>query len=331
MKTLRWSGRYFAAAVLYGTFVAAGAAQAADAAQGYPSRPIRFIVPVAPGGGTDFAARLIAQKLSDKWGETVVTDNRLGATGLIGMELAAKAPPDGYTAIVFNIGHLMSAALAKNSAVDTDRDFAPVSLISTSTLILAVNPSVPVKSVTEFIEYAKTHPGTLNYASGGVGGTQHLAMVLLEREAGIQLTHVPYKGSGPGTLALLSGQVQAFITNILALNPYFKTGQLRPLAVANPKRNPLVPDVPTFAEAGYPKVQVNLWQGIMVPAHTPRAIVDKLARAVIEAVRSPDAAEQLARQGAEPAGTSPREFAEFLQNERSKWLTLAKDAHISLD
>ena len=329
MKTSRTSRRLAAAAAMIWIMLAANAsgAQAAE----YPVRPIRFLVGVAPGGGTDYVARLIAQKLSDKWVQPVVTDNRTGATGLIAMELTARATPDGYTCIVFNIGHLMSAALSRKAALDTTKDFAPVSLIALGTLMLASHSSLPATNLAEFIAYAKSRPGQLNYASGGSGGTQHLAMELFKHVAGIDLTHVPYKGSGPGTLALLSGQVQAFITNVLALYTHVKTGRLRALAVANPKRNPLVPEVPTFAELGYPKVDVNLWQGIMLPAQTPPAIVAKLSRAIVEAVHSPDVVEKLATQGAEPAGTSPREFADFLQSERSKWLTLIKEANIAID
>ena len=329
MKTSRTSRRLAAATAMIWIMLAANAsgAQAAE----YPVRPIRFLVGVAPGGGTDYVARLIAQKLSDKWGQPVVTDNRTGATGLIAMELTARATPDGYTCIVFNIGHLMSAALSRKAALDTTKDFAPVSLIALGTLMLASHSSLPATNLAEFIAYAKSRPGQLNYASGGSGGTQHLAMELFKHVAGIDLTHVPYKGSGPGTLALLSGQVQAFITNVLALYTHVKTGRLRALAVANPKRNPLVPEVPTFAELGYPKVDVNLWQGIMLPAQTPPAIVEKLSRAIVEAVHSPDVVEKLATQGAEPAGTSPREFADFLRSERSKWLTLIKEANIAID
>ncbi|OGA33991.1 MAG: hypothetical protein A3G80_00905 [Betaproteobacteria bacterium RIFCSPLOWO2_12_FULL_62_13b] len=329
MKTSRTSRRLAAAAAMIWIMLAANAsgAQAAE----YPVRPIRFLVGVAPGGGTDYVARLIAQKLSDKWVQPVVTDNRTGATGLIAMELTARATPDGYTCIVFNIGHLMSAALSRKAALDTTKDFAPVSLIALGTLMLASHSSLPATNLAEFIAYAKSRPGQLNYASGGSGGTQHLAMELFKHVAGIDLTHVPYKGSGPGTLALLSGQVQAFITNVLALYTHVKTGRLRALAVANPKRNPLVPEVPTFAELGYLKVDVNLWQGIMLPAQTPPAIVEKLSRAIVEAVHSPDVVEKLATQGAEPAGTSPREFADFLQSERSKWLTLIKEANIAID
>jgi tripartite-type tricarboxylate transporter receptor subunit TctC len=300
-------------------------------AQQYPDRPIRFLVGVAPGGGTDFVARLIGQKLSDKWGQPVVTDNRTGATGLIALGMTAKAAPDGYTCIVFNIGHLMSAALSPRAGFDTVKDFTPVALIATGTLLLAVHASVPGGNLAEFIAYARAQPGKLNYASGGPAGVQHLATELLKREARIDLTHVPYKGSGPGTIALLSGQVQAFITNVLALHPHIKAGKLKALAVASPKRNALVPDVPTFAEAGYPSVDVNLWQGILVPARTPAAITEKLALAITEAVRAPDSAARLATQGAEPAGSTPREFAAFLKNERTRWLALAKEANITVE
>ena len=300
-------------------------------AQQYPDRPIRFLVGVAPGGGTDFVARLIGQKLSEKWGQPVVTDNRTGATGLIALEMTAKAAPDGYTCIVFNIGHLMSAALSRSAGFDTARDFAPVTLIATGTLLFAVHASVPGGNLADFISHAKAQPGRLNYASGGSASVQHLAMELLKREARINLTHVPYKGGGPGTITLVSGQVQAFITNVLSLHPHIRAGKLKALAVASPKRNALAPDVPTFAEAGYPSVDVNLWQGIMVPARTPAPVVEKLANAITEAVRTPDVVEKLATQGAEPAGSTPREFAAFLKNERSRWLALAKEAKITVE
>jgi tripartite-type tricarboxylate transporter receptor subunit TctC len=300
-------------------------------ASAYPSKPIRFLVGVAAGGGTDFVARLIAQNLTKKWGQPVVTDNRTGATGLIAMELTAKSAPDGYTAIVFNIGHLMSATMSSNATFDTAKDFAPVSLIATATQLLASHPSVPAANLAEFIAYAKSHPGKLNYSSGGNGSTQHLAMELLKRETGINLTHVPYKGSGPAALALVSGEVQALFANVISLYPQVKARKLRALAVGDPKRNPLVPDVPALAELGYPKAGVSLWQGIMLPAHTPPAIVAKLSRAIAEAIRTPDSVEKLASQGADPAGTTPREFAEFLQSERSRWQALAREAKLTFD
>jgi tripartite-type tricarboxylate transporter receptor subunit TctC len=300
-------------------------------AAGYPTKPIRLLVGVAPGGGTDFAARLIGQKLNEAWGQPVVIDNRTGATGLIAMELVAKSPPDGYTYIVFNIAHLMSASLSRRAGFDTEKAFAPVSLIAIGTLMLAVHPSVPGGTLSEFIAHAKSHPGKLAYASGGPASVQQLAMELLKREARIDLLHVPYKGTGPGLVDLLAGQVQASLTNILALHPHVKAGRLKGLAVANPKRSALAEEVPTFAEVGYPKVDVNVWQGIMGPAGTPPAVQEKLARAITEAIRSPDTVARLAAQGAEPAGTSPREFAAFLKSERDKWLTLAAEAKITVD
>jgi len=297
----------------------------------WPTKPIRLLVGVAPGGGTDFVARLIGQKLTEAWGQPVVIDNRTGATGLIAMGLTAKSPPDGYTFIVFNIGHLMSALLSRKADFDTARDFAPVSLIATASLMLALHPSVPGGSLQEFITYARARPGALSYASGGQASAQHLAMELLKREARIDLVHVPYKGGGPGTIDLLSGQVQAFITNMLSVYPHAKAGRLRAIAVASDRRNSLATEIPTFAELGYPKVDVNLWQGIMGTAKTPPAVQEKLAAAITAAIRSPDAAQKLATQGGEPAGTTPREFTAFLKAEREKWATLAKEAKITVD
>ena len=300
--------------------------------QQYPDRPIRFLVGVAPGGGTDFISRVMGQKLTEKWGQPVVTDNRTGATGLIAFATTASAAPDGYTAIIFNIGHLMSAALAKNPGFDPVKDFAPVTLIATGSLMLGVHAaSVPANNVKEFVAFARANPGKLNYASGGPASTQHLAMELLKREAKIDLTHVPFKGGGPGTVALVSGQVHAFITNVLSQIPHMKAGRIKGLAVASPKRNIAAPDVPTFAEAGFPTVDVNLWQGMLVPARTPAPVVQKLSAAIVEAVRAPELAPKLAAQGAEPAGTSPAEFGKFLANERSRWLKLAKEAKITVD
>jgi tripartite-type tricarboxylate transporter receptor subunit TctC len=298
---------------------------------GYPTKPIRFLVGVAPGGGTDFAARLIGQKLSEAWGQPVVVDNRTGATGLIAMGLLANSPPDGYTCIVFNIAHLMSAVLSRRAGFDPDKAFAPVSQIATGTVMLAVHPSMPGGGLADFVAHARANPGKLAYASGGQASIQHLSMELFAREARINLLHVPYKGTGPGMVDLVAGQVQASFTNILALHPHVKAGRLRALAVANPKRSALAEDVPTFVELGYGKVEISLWQGIMAPAGTPPAILEKLARAVAEAARAPDSVARLAGQGAEPAGTSPREFDGFLKSERARWQALARDLKISVE
>jgi len=297
-------------------------------AQEYPSRPIRLLVGVAPGGGTDFVARMVAQKLNEAWGQAVVVDNRTGATGLIAMELTAKAPPDGYTLFVFNVGHMMSAHLTRKVAFDPVKDFAPVSLVANGTLMLATHPSLATKTVADLVSAAKARPGRINYASGGAGGVQHLSAELLKREAGIDLVHVPYKGSGPGTLALLAGEVQVFITNMLAVLPHSRAGRLNGLAVMGATRNPAAPEIPTFRESGYPSVDVSLWQGVYAPARTPAPIIRKLSDQIAAAAKAPDSVRALADQGAEPAGLGPGEFTAFLAREREKWLRVARDAKI---
>jgi tripartite-type tricarboxylate transporter receptor subunit TctC len=300
------------------------AVQAAD----YPSKPIRFLVGVSPGGGTDFVARMVGQRLSEAWGQPVVVDNRPGATGLIGMEMLSKSQPDGYTVIVFNVGHMMSPYLVRKVAFDPVRDFTPVSLLANGTTMLGIHPSLPARSVKELVALAKKQPGRINYASGGSGGIQHLTTELFKHAAGVDLVHVPYKGSGPGTLALLSGQVSVFMTNILALLPHVESGKVVGLAVTGSKRNPSAPAVPTFAEAGYPKVDVSLWQGIFAPGGTPKDIVDKLSGEVGRIVRTPEVGRILAAQGAEPAGSTPAEFGRLVVSERKRWLEIVRVAGI---
>lgn len=294
----------------------------------FPTKPIRFLVGVAPGGGTDFMARLIGQAFTEAWGQPVVVDNRPGATGLIAMELTARAVPDGYTLIVFNVGHMMSAHLARRVEFDPVKDFAPVSLMASGTNMLGANPSLQVRSVKELVALAKAQPNKVSYASGGIGGIQHLGTELFQREAGIKLVHVPYKGSGPGTRALLAGEVPVFLTNMLALLPHVQSGKLHGLAVTGEKRAAAAPDVPTFAEVGYPNVDVSLWQGMFAPAGTPQAVIDKLSNAIAAAVKRPETVQLLARQGAEPAGLSAREFGAFVHAEREKWLRVVRDAGI---
>ncbi len=297
----------------------------------YPAKPIRFLVGAAPGGGTDFMARLVAQKLNEAWGQPVIVDNRIGATGLIAMEMLAKATPDGYTLIVFNVGHMMSAHLARKVAFDPVKDFAPVSLMADGTTLLGIHPSIPARTVREFVAYAKSRPGKLNYGSGGIGGIQHLSTELLKREAGIDLVHVPYKGSGPGALALVSGQVEVFLTNLLALVPLAKNGKVTALAVSGNKRVSVLPDVPTFAEAGYPGVNVSLWQGVFAPAGTPAVIISKLSSTLAASVNTPEVARLLEAQGAQPAGTTPADFGRFLQQERERWLKIVRETKIVIN
>lgn len=314
-----------------GALMVAGPCHAAAPAAAYPVKPIRFLVGVAPGGGTDFAARLIGARLSERWGQPVITDNRTGATGNIAMELTARAPADGYTFVVFNIGHLTSALLSRSARIDAARDFAAVSQIASGTLMLAMHPGLPSKNLKDFIAHARSRPGQINYGSGGVASTQHLAMELLKHEAKLDLVHVPYKGTGPITVDLVAGQVQVAISNVLGFYPHVKAGRLVALGVTTDKRSALAPDIATMAELGYPKVQIDIWQGVMAPARTPPAILDKLSRAIAEIVAEPDVVQKLAAQGASPAGTSPKAFDQFLKDETQKWLALAKAVNISAD
>jgi tripartite-type tricarboxylate transporter receptor subunit TctC len=245
------------------------------------------------------------------------------------MEMLAKSAPDGYTVIVFNVGHMMSAHLARKVSFDPVKDFAPVSLMANGTSMLGLHPSIPARSVRDLVAYAKANPGKLSYASGGIGGIQHLATELFKREAGIDIVHVPYKGSGPGTVALLGGQVQVFLTNVLALLPHTKSGKVVGLAVTGDKRVKAAPDIPTFAEAGYPTVDVSLWQGMFAPAGTPGPIIEKLSRTIAAQVRTPEVERVLEAQGAEPAGSTPAEFGRFVQKERARWLQVVRDAKIT--
>jgi tripartite-type tricarboxylate transporter receptor subunit TctC len=312
-------------------FAFGGSCGAAGPLETYPVKPIRLLVGVAPGGGTDFAARLIGARLSERFGQPVITDNRMGATGNIALELGAKAPPDGYTLVVFNLGHLTSALLPRSARIDAARDFAAVSQIANGTLMLAMNAGVPARTLKDFIAYARSKPGQVNYGSGGLASTQHLAMELLKREARMDLLHVPYKGTSPIAVDLVAGQIQVAISNLLGLYPHVKAGRLIALAVTTDKRSPLAPDVATISELGYPKVQIDLWQGVLAPAKTPPAIIEKISRAIAEIVAEPDVVQKLAAQGGGPAGTSPQAFDKYLRDESSKWLALAKAVNVTAD
>ncbi len=320
--------RWKAALVIVGL---AGGVLAADYPADYPTKPIRFLVGAAPGGGTDFIARLVGQKLNETWGQPVVVDTRTGATGLIAMELVAKAAPDGYTLVVFNIGHMMSAHLARNVTFNPVIDFAPVTLMANGSSILGIHPAVPARTVRDFVAYAKARPGKLSYASGGVGGIQHLCTELFKREAVIDLVHVPYKSSGPGALALASGEVEVFFTNALALLPLMRSGKVVGLAVTGNRRMNAAPDLPTFAETGFPGVDVSLWQGMFAPARTPSRVIDKLSSTIATVIRTPEMARLLEAQGADPAGTTPAEFGRFVRQERERWLSVVRDAKIAVN
>jgi tripartite-type tricarboxylate transporter receptor subunit TctC len=304
---------------------AAAAACGHAAAQTYPTKPVRVIVSTSASGGTDAVARIFAQKLTDALGQTFVIDNRGGATGMIGMELVANAAPDGYTLLVMNVGHLMSA-LTRDASFDMNRLYAPVTELGSTPSILALHPAVPAKNVADLVKLAKAQPEKLLYASGGQGGVQHFSTVLFEREAGIRLTHVPYKGSGPGIVDLLGGQVQMTLTSMPPIVPHVKAGKLRGLAVTSKARSGSLPDVPTFAESGLPGVDVQIWYGMFAPPKTPRAIVDRLAGAAAAVAKMPDIQAKLASQGAVPYGSTPAQLGAYAGSERDKWIKVGREA-----
>ena len=296
-------------------------------AQNYPARPLRLIVPTAPGGGTDFTGRLVAAKLSETMGQQVVVENRGGGGGSVGADNAAKATPDGYTLLLGSIAtHAVNPALYKKLPYDHLKDFAPVSLIGTVPTALVVHPSVPVKSMQEFITYAKANPGKINYGSSGVGSPPHLSMELLRSMTGINLVHVPYKGAGPALADLLGGQVQAMCTSLAGLINFVKSGRVRALGVTTAKRNPQLPDVPTIVESGIPGYEVTIWYAVFAPVATPKAIVDKLNAEMVKALNSSEMKERMALQGMDPAPSTPAELTAFVKAESAKWAKVAKDS-----
>lgn len=303
----------------------------AACAAAYPERPIRLIVPVAPGGGNDIVARLLAQKLTEAWGQQVVVDNRPGAATAIGADITAKSNPDGYTIMLFSVSFAINASVKRKLPFDPINDFAPITLVAQVPQILLVYPPLPAKSVSELIRLAKAKPGQLNYASAGNGSSTHLAMELFLGMTGISVTHVPYKGTAPGMTDLLAGHVQMMFDAIPPTLPYIKGGRVRGLAVATAKRPPSLPDVPTFAESGLPNYSFSSWFGIVAPAKTPPAIIEKLNHELVRIIRLPEVQERLTGLGVDPMGTPPREFASFLKSEIAKWSKVVRERHISAD
>lgn len=301
-------------------------------AQTYPARPLRMIVPTAPGGGTDFTGRLVALKLSETLGQQVVVENRGGGGGSVGADNAAKATPDGYTLLLGSIAtHAVNPALYKKLPYDHIKDFAPVSLIGTVPNVLVVHPSLPVKTFAEFVTYAKANPGKINYGSSGVGSPPHLSMELLRSLTGINLVHVPYKGAGPALADLLGGQVQSMCTSLAGQITYIRAGRVRALGVTTAKRNPQLPDVPTIVESGVPGYEVTIWYGVFAPAKTPAAIVQKLNAEMNKALNAPEMKERMAQQGMDPAPSTPAELAAFVKAESAKWTKAAKDSGATLE
>jgi tripartite-type tricarboxylate transporter receptor subunit TctC len=297
--------------------------------QEWPAKPIRIVVPFAPGGVTDNSARVVADRLGARLGQQVIVENRGGAGGTIGAEAVAKAPPDGYTLVVGTTStHAVAPSVYGKIGYDPVKDFAPISLIAVTPYLLVVNPSVNVKSLPEFVGYVKARPGKLNYASAGTGSTTHLAMEMLKSAAGLYVVHIPYNGNGPAGTAVIAGQVEILFGSLPAVLPHAKSGRVRPLAVGTPKRSPSLPEVPTVAESGFPGFDASLWLAIMAPAGTPAPIVDRLHKEVVAAVASPDAAEALNKAGAEPITSTPAELAAMVKDGAEKYAKVVKQAGV---
>ncbi len=304
------------------------AQSATVAAQAYPTKPIRFIVGFPPGGATEFIARLIGQKLTQSMGQQVIIDNRPGAAGNLGIELAARAAPDGYTLLLVAPNITISPSLYKKLAYDTMKDFAPIARVAAVPMVIVTPGNLPTPTLKDFIALAKAKPGQLNYASSGVGTSLHLAAELFKLQAGVNLMHIAYKGSSLAMNDVISGQVHTLFIGIPAPAPHIKTGRLRGLAVIAPQRSPTLPEVPTVAEAGMPNLEVITWYGIFAPAGTPRSIVTRLNAEINQAMQSADVKEKLAAQSTDAIIGTPEEFGAYVKKEIAKWAEVVRKAGI---
>ena len=313
--------------------VALGAALAAGAmaAEPYPSRPIKLVVPSTPAGPMDILARLIGERLKRAWGQPVVVESRPGAAAIVGLEYVAHAPPDGYTLSMFDLGSPISVSLYPKLPFDLVRDFQPIALIARSPFILVVHPAVPATSLSEFIALAKARPGALTFGSAGVGVTSHLAFEQLKRMAGIDLVHVPYKGQAPATNDLLAGHIQTMFMNPISGLPHVRQGRLRALAISTAARSPAAPEIPPVAEAGVPGFDVAIWFGMTAPAATPRPIIDRLAAEIARIQAEPEIATRLAELGAEPVIEGPDSLARRIDADIVRWADVIKAAHVTVE
>lgn len=306
-------------------------APAAGPAPAYPSKPVRLILPFPPGAPNDMVGRALGQKLSEQLGENVVPENRAGAGGNVGIGAAAKSPADGYTVVLATPGIAISPSLYAQLPYDGARDFAPVARVSTIQNVMVVHPSVPAKTLRQFISLARAHPGKLNFASGGPGTTNHLANELLKSLERINMVHVPYKGATVGMMALIGGEVDEVIVPVASAIPQVRAGRVRALAVLSESRVPALPEVPTAQEAGVDNFVVSLWYGMFAPAGTPRAIVERLSREVIKALESPDLRKQLAAMGVDPWPGTPEELASLVRSETARYAKLIKSIGLRID
>ena len=307
----------------------AGASSGAAAAQPYPTKPIRLIVPFAPGGGTDITARTIALKLTERWSQQVVVDNRPGANGTIGLDITSQAAPDGHTISMISSSHSVNVSLIKKLPYDLAKDFAPITQATSQPYALVVHPSVPAKSVKELVAHARANPGKLNYGSSGTSGLSHLSGALFGSLAKIDIVHIPYKGGSPAMTDVIAGQIQMLFSTILQSHAHLKSGRLRGLAVTTPKRSPAEPQLPTMQEAGVPGYAVAGWYGVVAPAKVPQPILEELNRAIADILRAPDVGPRLAADGSEPVGSTRAEFGTHIRSEILKWKKVIAEAGIA--
>jgi tripartite-type tricarboxylate transporter receptor subunit TctC len=326
MNHFRVVGRLLAAIVLISV-----AGIAAAQPQAFPAKPIRLIVPFAAGGNTSVLGLLLGEKLTKAWGQPVIVDHRPGGNTVIGAEALAKSAPDGYTILLTNNSHVINPSLVATLPYDPVKDFAPVATVYASEFVLAMNPSVPANNLKEFIALAKSRPGQLNYSSSGAGGAGHLLAELFNSTAGVDIRHIPYKGGAPAITDTISGQVQITYSTPNNLVQHFQSGKLKALAVTGETRYAGLPQVPTFAEAGLPSVDVKNWQGLFAPAGTPRTIIDKFAAEIVNILSMPDVRENLVSQGANPYIRNPDQFAELVRTEIAKYAKIIKTANIKIE
>ena len=311
--------------------LAAIATTAPASAQSWPTRPVTVVVPFAPGGGTDIAGRLLAVRLGQKWGQTVVVDNRTGAGGVVGAELVAKAKPDGYTLLIGNVGTQSINPSLYKLTYDADKAFAPISLFAELPFAFVVNPHLPAKTPKELIALAKAAPDKYTYASSGSGGSPHLTAEIFQQATGVKFVHVPYKGGGPAMSDLMAGHVDMLFASILETSGYVKTGKLRALAVTSAQRSPAMPDVPTLAELGVPNAESGSWVALLAPAGTPQALVDKIAADVKEAVATEDMRKALIAQGATPRGSTPAELQKTIDADKLRYGQVIKAGGVKVE
>jgi len=319
-------------ALLAAGIVAAMPAITHAQAPAYPARPVTFVVPFAPGGGSDTGARIVANQLTQRWGQTVVVDNKPGAAGMIGADYVARASPDGYTLLIGNIGtQSINQSLYRKIPYNAETAFAPVSLIAELPLVMAVHPSIPAKTAKELGALAKSKPGELAYSTSGAGSAMHLAAELFQDGAGVKMLHVPYKGGGPAVQDLLAGQVALSFPTLLEASSHIKAGKLRALAVTGSKRAPAMPDVPTVAESYLPGFNSISWIGVLAPARTPVSVVEKIAKDIADVVNLPEVREKLIGLGATPMASTPAEFRKMIDDDRSRYARLIREKNIRAD